>query len=148
MNILVIGTDPPCIRCHTTFKRAKEVAGQFPGEIEVRKIVIHSEEAEKYGKVESGHEIGEVGKVKPDIESMKRLLGELDELKADEEKYESLIDTKLKELEKAIQPIKDKAKELGYLMTPVLIVNDQVKSMDYVPAKEEIRGWIEIELRR
>ena len=53
MNVLVIGTDPPCIRCHTTFKRAKEVAGQFPG-IEVRKIVIHSEEAEKYGKVESG----------------------------------------------------------------------------------------------
>ena len=147
MNILVIGTDPPCIRCHTTFKRAKEVAGQFPG-IEVRKIVIHSEEAEKYGKVESGHEIEEVSKVKPDIENMKRLLGELEELKADEDNNESLIDAKLKELEVTIQPIKDKAKEMGYLMTPVLIVNDQVKSMDYVPSKEEIRGWVEIELRR
>jgi len=148
MNILVIGTDPPCIRCHTTFKRAKEIAQQFPEEIEVRKIAIHSEEAEKYGKVESGHEIEEVSKVKPDIESMKELLGELDELKADEDKNESLIDAKLKELEKAIQPIKDKAKELGYLMTPVLVVNEQVKSMDYVPSKEEIRGWVEIELRR
>lgn len=147
MNIVVIGTDPPCIRCHTTFKRAKEVAGQFSG-IEVRKIVIHSEEAEKYGKVESGHEIEEVSKVKPDKENMKRLLGELEELKADEDKNESLIDAKLKELEGTIQPIKDKAKELGYLMTPVLVVNDQVKSMDYVPSKEEIRGWIEIELRR
>ena len=148
MEILVIGTDPPCIRCHTTFKRAKEVAQQFPGGIEVRKIVIHSEEAEKYGKVESGHEIEEVSNVKPDKENMMRLLEELEELKADEDKNESLIDAKLKELEGTIQPIKDKAKELGYLMTPVLVVNDQVKSMDYVPSKEEIRGWIEIESRR
>ena len=147
MEILVIGTDPPCIRCHTTHKRAKEVAGQFPG-IEVRKIAIHTKEAEKYGKVESGHEIEEVSNVKPDIENMKRLLGELEVLKADEDKNESLIDAKLKELEGTIQPIKDKAKELGYLMTPVLVVNEQVKSMDYVPSKEEIRGWVEIELRR
>ena len=148
MEILVIGVEPPCIRCHTAFKRAKEVAQQFPEKIGVKKVAIHSEEAEKYGKVESGHEIEEAGKVKPDIDSMKRLLAELDELKTDEEKNESLIDAKLKELDKAIQPIKDKAKELGYLMTPVLVVNGQVKSMDYVPSKEEIRGWVEIELRR
>jgi predicted nucleic acid-binding Zn-ribbon protein len=148
MEILVIGVEPPCIRCHTAFKRAKEVAQQFPPTIGVRKVAIHSEEAEKYGKVESGHEIEEAGKVKPDIESMKRLLAELDELKADEEKNESLIDAKLKELQKAVQPVEDKARKLGYLMTPVLVVNEKVKSMGYVPTKDEIRGWVEIELRR
>ena len=148
MEIVVIGTDPPCIRCHTTFKRAKEVAQQFTEEIEVRKIAIHSEEAEKYGKVESGHEIEEVGNVTPDKENMMRLLGELDALKVDEDRNESLIDAKLKELDGTIQPIKDKAKELGYLMTPVLVVNGQVKSMDYVPSKDEIRGWVEAELKR
>ena len=148
MEIIVIGVEPPCIRCHTAFKRAKEVAQQFPPQIGVRKVAIHTEEAEKYGKVESGHEIEEAGKVKPDIESMKRLLAELDELKADEEKNESLIDAKLKELQKAVQPIEDKARELGYLMTPVLVVNEKVKSMGYVPGKEEIQGWVEIELKR
>jgi len=147
MEIVVIGVEPPCIRCHTTFKRAKEVAQQFPGEIEVRKIAIHSKEAEQYGKVEGGHSIAEAGNVQPDVEGMKKLLGELDELKADEEKNESLIDAKLKELEEVLAPIKEKARELGYLMTPVLVINGQVKSMDYVPAKEEIRGWIEIEMR-
>ena len=148
MEIIVIGTEPPCIRCHTTFKRAKEVSEQFPEEIEVRKVAIHSEEAEKYGKVEAGHGIEVAGKVKPDLESMGKLLRELDELTADEEKNESLIDTKLKELEKVLQPVKEKAKELGYLMTPVLVINGQVKSMDYVPSKEEIQAWIEIESRR
>jgi hypothetical protein len=148
MEIIVIGPEPPCIRCNTTLKRAKEVAQQYSGQIEVRRIATHTEEAAEYGKVETGHEIEQVGNVKPDIESMQRLVKELDELKVDEEKNESLIDAKLKELEKAITPVKVKAKELGYLMTPVLIVNNQVKSMDYVPSKEEIRGWIEIELRR
>jgi len=148
MEILVIGTEPPCIRCHTTSKRAKEVAQQFPEKIEVRKAELHSEEARKYGRVMDGHEVEEAGKVKPDMESLTRLLAELDELKADEEKNESLIDTKLKDLQKVIKPVEDKARELGYLMTPVLVVNDKVKSMGYVPSKDEIRGWVEIELRR
>src|SRR4030042_614628 len=148
MEIVVIGTEPPCIRCHTTFKRAEEVARSFTGKIVVKKAAIHTKEAEKYGKVEGGHIIGEVGKVKPDFEMMKKLLGELDILKADEAKNERLIDSKLKELEKVLEPVKKKAKELGYLMTPVLVVNGQGKSMDYVPSKEEIRGWIEIESRR
>ena len=145
MEIVVIGTEPPCIRCNTTFKRAKEVAKQFSGEIEVKKVAIHTKEAEKYGKVEAGHGIEVAGKVKPDFEKMGKLMRELDELKADEGKNENLIDAKLKDLEKVLEPVKKKAKELGYLMTPVLVVNGKVKSMDYVPSKEEIRAWIEIE---
>jgi hypothetical protein len=147
MEIVVIGTEPPCIRCHTTFKRAEEVTRQFPQKIEVKKVAIHTKEAEKYGKVEGGHTIGEVGQVKPDFEKMKRLLGELDVLKADEVKNEGLIDAKLKDLEKVLAPVKVKAKELGFLMTPVLAINGRVKSMDYVPSKEEIKAWIEIESR-
>ena len=145
MEIVVIGTEPPCIRCHTTFKRAREVARQFSDDIQVRKAAIHTEEAKKYGKVEAGHGIGEAGNIKPDIGSMGKLLRELEELKADEDKNEGLIDDRLKDLEKVLFPIKEKARELGFLMTPVLVINGQVKSMDYVPSKEEIRAWIEIE---
>ena len=148
MEIVVIGTEPPCIRCHTTFKRAKEVAQSFTAKIEVKKDAIHTKEAEKYGKVESGHTIGEVGEVKPDFKKMVKLLQELDELKADESRNETLIDARLKDLEKVLEPVKKKAKELGYLMTPVLVINGEVKSMDYVPSKEEIRAWIEIELKK
>lgn len=148
MEIVVIGVEPPCIRCHTTFKRAKEVAQQFPSKIDVKKVAIHTKEAEKYGKVEAGHGIEVAGKVKPDLEKMGKLMHELEELKADEEKNERLIDARLKDLEKVLAPVKEKAKELGFLMTPVLVVNGQVKSMDYVPSKEEIKAWIEIESKR
>ena len=148
MEIVVIGTEPPCIRCHTTLKRAKEVAEQFPERIDVRRIGLHSEEARKYGRVMEGPEVEKVGNVKPDLDRLHKLLAELDELKANEEKNESLIDTKLKELQQVIKPVEDKARELGILMTPVFVVNGKVKSMGYPPSKDEIRGWIEIELRR
>ena len=148
MEIVVIGTEPPCVRCLTTFKRAQEVARQFPQEIAVRKIAIHSEAAAKFGRVESGHEIAEAASVAPDVASMKRLLEELNALPPDEAANEKQIDAKLKDLEAVLQPIKDKARELGYLMTPVLAIDGQVASMGYVPSKEEIQGWIEIESRR
>lgn len=147
MEIVVIGTEPPCIRCHTTFKRAREVAQQFPQDIEVKKVAIHTREAERYGKVEAGHGIEMAGSVKPDRERMIKLMRELDQLKADEVKNERLIDARLKDLEKVLAPVKDKAKELGFLMTPVLAINGRVKSTDYVPSKEEIKAWIEIESR-
>jgi hypothetical protein len=31
-------------------------------------------------------------------------------------------------------------------MTPVLIVNGKIRSMDYVPEKEIIKEWVESEL--
>ena len=79
---------------------------------------------------------------------MKRLMDELNKLTPDEAANEKQIDARLKELETVLQPIKAKARELGYLMTPVLVVNGQVESIGYVPSKEEIQGWIEIESRR
>ena len=45
MEIIVIGAEPPCIRCHTTLKRASEVAQQFPGKMDVKKVAIHTKEA-------------------------------------------------------------------------------------------------------
>jgi hypothetical protein len=148
LDIVVIGTEPPCIRCLTTHKRALEIARKYPGNIEVKKVAIHTPEAAKYGKVDSGHGIGQAAGLKPDGEKMKRIAGELNELVKDDFKNESLIDAKLKEMDSALQPVKVKAKEMGYLMTPVFIINGEVKSTDYVPSKDEIQAWVEIEMRR
>ena len=127
---------------------AREIARQFNDHIEVKKVAIHSDEAARYGKVDSGHGISEAAQIQPDMAQMMPLIAELDRLMVDEVKNEGLIDANLKKLEEVLKPIKEKARELEYLMTPVLVINDQVKSMDYVPGKEEIRAWIEIELRR
>jgi len=148
MEIIVIGPEHPCIRCVTTFKFAKEIAEEFPGKIEVRKIFTNSEEARKYGKAEGGLEISQVEKVDHDNKGIERLMKEIDELKAEEEKNWSLIEAKMKEIQEKLTPITKKAEEKGYLMTPVLVINAQVKASGYVPKKEKIREWVKSELKR
>jgi uncharacterized protein (UPF0297 family) len=147
MEIIVIGPEHPCIRCITTFKFAKEIAGEFPGKIEARKIFTNSEEAKKYGKAEGGYEISQIEKVEHDEEGIKRLNQEIDELKTDEEKNWSLIEAKMQEIQEKLKPISKKSEEKGYLMTPVLVINGQVKASGYVPNKEKIREWVRSELR-
>lgn len=147
MEVLVIGPEPPCIRCNTVHKLAKEVGAEFQGEVEVRRISAHSEEAKNYGKVEGGHVIAEVEKVDHDHQGIEKLMREIDELKNDEAKNKGLIEGKMKEIQEKLTPISNKAEEAGYLMTPVVVVNGKIKSMGYVPKKEKIQEWVESELK-
>jgi hypothetical protein len=146
MEVIVIGPDPPCIRCSTVHRLAKEVGEQYPGNVEVRRISASSEEAERYGKIEGGHHIAAAHNVSHDHEKIESLMKEIEELKKNEQNNHSLISDRFKAIDEALKPIKEKAKEEGYLMTPVLIVNGKIKSMDYVPEKERIKEWVESEL--
>ena len=51
---------------------------------------------------------------------------EIEELKKHEQENENLISEKFKAIDEALRPIKEKAQEEGYLMTPVLIVNGKL----------------------
>ena len=73
---------------------------------------------------------------------------EIDELKPDEEKNKDLIQTKMQQIQEKLTPIVKKADDVGYLMTPVLIVNGQVKAKGIVPGREQIREWVEVELKK
>ena len=93
----------------------------------VRKITWDSEEAQKYGKVTTGHHIAEEFNVEVRWEEMKDLVSgewtpKLDEL---------------------LMPLKRKADEVGILMTPVVIIDGKVAFMGYVPSEEELRKKIE-----
>jgi hypothetical protein len=148
IEIIVIGPEPPCVRCLNAFRFAREVAGQFTStEINVRKIFNHEEEARKYGNVEGGHSIAEREKVKADGAKLQQLMGEIGELEQAEDNSDQLITNKLSEIDKTLMPVRQKAEEIGSLMTPVLVINGKIKSSGYVPRREEIRVWVEEELR-
>jgi hypothetical protein len=52
-KVSVIRTSPPCIRCNRTYKLVKEVSKEREIEVELEKLSIGSEEAERYGKAMS-----------------------------------------------------------------------------------------------
>jgi len=132
MEILVIGTEPPCVRCQRTFQLAEEVAQQLAADIKVRKVTVNSEEAKKYGKVVTASDIVKLTNMTVNT--------------ADREKIQKLIQVWSKELDNELMRFKEKAEEMGYLMTPVLLINGRVRAMGFVPDKEKIREWVESEL--
>jgi hypothetical protein len=146
VEIVVIGPEPPCVRCLNLHRFASDVAARFPEQhIEVRKIFSHTEEAARYGRVEGGHAIAERERVEEDGQKMQRLMGEVAEL--GDKANEVAVEAKLGEIDEALAPVRKKAEEVGSLMTPVLVLNGKVKSSGYVPKRERIREWVEGALR-
>ena len=129
MEILIIGASPPCVRCIRLFQLAKQLAQQIEAGITVRKIPLNSSEAKRYGKIGTAHDIAELAKMAFDMEHI-----------------EALARTWSKELDDELMKYKERAEDIGYLMTPVLIINGRVKTMGFVPEAEKIRDWIESEL--
>jgi len=143
IEVLVIGPEPPCIRCQVALKRVKEVAQQY-AEVEVKKIPSDTEEAKKYGRVAGGHVIAETEKVEHNHHRIEELRGQLEG--QTENKDAALVETTMDEIEKELTPVKEKARERGYLMTPVVIVNGQIKSSGEIPKKDEIQAWVQAAL--
>jgi hypothetical protein len=147
VEVIVVGSRHPCIRCITMKRYAEEVAKEFAGQVEVKYVRPDSEEIKRLGKVEDGYQISVIEKVPHDEEGIIRLNKEIDELRKDEEKNWPLIQKKMEELEEKLKPIKEKAVEKEYFMTPVLAVNGKVKCWGYVPSKEKVREWVGEELQ-
>ena len=49
IKVKVFGSTPPCAKCKEVEKRARSVAGKYPGKVEVAKFDAFSEEGDKYG---------------------------------------------------------------------------------------------------
>ena len=51
LQIKVFGTTPPCANCKRAEREARKAAEQFPGQVEVLKLDVMSDEAQQYGLV-------------------------------------------------------------------------------------------------
>jgi hypothetical protein len=49
IQILIIGTTPPCAKCKRAEREALQAAARFPGQVEVRKVDALGPEADAYG---------------------------------------------------------------------------------------------------
>jgi hypothetical protein len=126
MEIIVIGTDPPCPRCRETYERVKGAAMGITPQPKVRKIVYSSEEAQKLGRVGSGHEIAEWAGITVDWDEVRRVaVGEW-----------------TPELDHLLMPLKEVAVKVGWIMTPVVVMDGKVVHFGNVPTREQIRSWL------
>ncbi|HBH49114.1 MAG TPA: hypothetical protein DDX98_10760 [Bacteroidales bacterium] len=145
-QIIIIGTEPPCPRCGLLTKVVCEKAEEQSKAVEVEHIAYTSERAKKIAK-NLGLTIGTAKDV------ALKLGKQIDKFRLD-----SILDhgcpcsspdynkyTEFKwspQLDDFLRPYEDKAKEVGILMTPVLIINNVLKHAGSVPKLEKIEKWI------
>ena len=128
MKITVIGVVPPCPRCKLMYDLAEEVTKELGVNVEMKKIAYDAEELQKYGKVGTAHHIAEWAEMKMDWSKIREIISE----------------DWSQELDDCLMPCTKKAQENGWLMTPVLLIDDKVVFNGYVPKKEDIKTAIQV----
>ena len=76
MKITVIGVVPPCPRCKRIYDLAVEAADELGIEVEKKKIAYDSEEAQRYGKVGTSHDIAEWAEMEMDWSKIREIISE------------------------------------------------------------------------
>ncbi len=132
MKITVIGVVPPCPRCQRIYDLTVEAVSELGVEAELKKIAFDSAEAQQLGRVGTAHDIAEWAQMKIEWSKI----------------WDIAAEGWSPELDNLMMPCKERAEQEGWLMTPVLLINDKVAVMGYVPDKEFIKSTIKSNLER
>jgi len=122
MKITIIGVVPPCPRYQRIYDLTVEAVGELGAQAEIRKIAYDSDEAQKFGRVGTAHDIAEWAQMKIDWSKI----------------WDIAAEGWSPELDNLMMPCKERAGVEGWLMTPVLLFDDKVLVMGYVPDKDYI----------
>ena len=144
IDVLIIGTNPPCPRCDLLSVRVHEAAEALEQPIEIRHAFFDSDEAAAVGRAanrrvgtpkhvsaETGVPI-DWGQVDGLVKERRREVGP--EARA--------AQTWTPAMDALIDPCREAADAARFFMTPILVVNGTVKHHGSVPAVEQIREWL------
>ena len=123
MKVTVIGVVPPCPRCKHMYDLAEGAAEELGVEVAMDWRGAWTGKAQKYGKVGTAHHIAEWTGMEMDWSKIREIISE----------------EQSQELDVFLMPCTRKAEEKGWLMTPVLLIDDEVAFSGYVPKKEDIK---------
>ncbi len=151
MNIItIIGTEPPCPRCGLLRNIVQKKVEQFGIVAEVRHLSYIDQESRQFAEsigLESGTAKDVARKLCIEIDKEELNLMLQNKSSNSHFEYEPYNDCGWSyELDEFLRPYENRARDLGILMTPVLIINGKLMHHGSVPEMEKIDNWL-IELK-
>jgi hypothetical protein len=144
IEVLVIGTDPPCPRCDLTAVRAHKAAEGLGLSVGITHCAFSSDEAGAVGRA-AGRWLGTPGDVAKaagitmDWDRRDLLVRERRMAVGETARP---ADVWTPALDAFLDPCREAADSVGYLMTPIVVVNGRVRHHGNVPDVALMRGWL------
>ncbi len=148
-EVWIIGTDPPCPRCHYLTHMVHELVNELDLSIRVRHLSYTDKAAVKFA--------GAMGL----IPGTAKAVAQKGEIHMDWQRIQELVAGPLKtpgkdgetdccpavaewtpELDELLRPCQEQALSLGIMMTPVLIISGRIHHQGSVPSREQIKIWL------
>lgn len=145
-RIIIIGTNPPCPRCGLLLKVVEAKIKELNINAEVKHLSYTDDESQEFAKsiglvAGTAKDVAKKINSPIDADRLNQLTGNKTSVKNSEFKDYNDCNWSY-ELDEYLRPYELKAKEVGILMTPVLIINGVVKHQGSVPRLESIHQWI------
>ena len=143
IDVMVIGTEPPCPRCDLLSLRVAEAAAHS-SDMRLRHCSFDSSEATELGqrlsrKVGTARQVARDAGIQMDWDGV---YGLITRQKAQAKPDCRPADSWTPELDRMLEPCQKAAESVGYLMTPVLVINGDVKHHGSVPSRQQIAEWL------
>lgn len=131
VKVELIGPYPPCVRCFKVFQTLREIKKEIP-EMILERVEMTSEKAKSYGKIVKVEDFAKEFGINMNLD-LRELFRQRDL---------TLIEEKIREYIKKAEGFIGKAEERDVLLTPIIVINGEIKSVGKVPEKEELRDLI------
>lgn len=146
-EVWIIGVDPPCPRCDLLRQRAERLAKELGTVVRIKNLVYSDPESRAFA-ASIGKETGTAKDValKAGVEIDRNRLAAVYKNPPSQPEDIDIIDGPAKnwspEFDEALRPCQEKAESVGLLMTPILVVQGEVKHHGSVPSIEQLRSWL------
>jgi hypothetical protein len=146
-DVMIIGVDPPCPRCDLARQRVERIALEMGLSLNLRNLFYDDPEAREFGE-SIGKAVGTakhvVQKAGMDMD-WNRVYSVVKDPPSHPEDLD-MIDGPARrwspEMDEALRPCQEKADSVDILMTPIMVVDGEVKHHGSVPSIEQIRLWL------
>jgi hypothetical protein len=146
-EVWIIGVFPPCPRCDLTRQRIERLKNEMQISANVKKLIYTDPEAREFA-ASIGKETGTAKDVvqRTGIEIDWDYLATVGKNPPSHPEDVDIIDGLAKqwslEFDKVLRPCQEKAESVGLLMTPIVVVDGEVKHSGSVPSIEQLMSWL------
>lgn len=146
-EVWIIGVDPPCPRCDLTRQRVERISNELGVPLDIIHMIYNDFRAQAFAKSvgkETGtaKHVAEKAGINVDWEYVHAVVANPPSQPEDFNTIVGIARQWSPEMDEAIRPCQQKADSVGILMTPILVVDGQVKHHGSVPSLEQLRLWL------